>query len=630
MNRRAGALPALGLAAGIVLAIANAGAAEKSVKASSFGWNASDATVALQAALDSGVKKVIVDRQAGDWIVRPLFVRSNTEIVFEDGVVVRAKQDEFHHPNDCLFLVRDVENVTLRGEGHAVLRMERDTYADRARYSFSEWRHALAIIGCRNVKASDLELRYSGGDGVYVCRSEDVDLRRLDVRDHYRQGVSVISAHRLYVGRCRFNDTRGTPPACGIDFEPNNARDYLVDCIVDGCEFAGNGHGGVLFHLLQLSDRTEPVSVTVKNCRLTGNASGLIVTAASNCQPPVKGNVLIENCEIVGNSGRSATFNGLSASSVQVELKGCRMTSKVTGCPDIEFNNNNFVEDFAGLRFTDTVLRTVNATPVSFVAAMGTGVRSVDGTLTVERNGKSAAFDFATFAAANKPDPEVVKLFGVSKIDYSRLRPVSDHPVTKALPQVRGRFTFVQALPTAGEYAVEFRTLRLGGSPINYEVRMRDQLGTDLGVVVITSAVQKVVFRGGPGNIRRFEVNTKGHALSIFSPHPGQGLRIDDKVNVFGGSHRLYFAVPSAAEKVVVKVEPEEPAAFAIQDGEGRTLAEKPSDSMVKTFDAAHQPGRDEVWSLRIDAVEDMIFRAGSSIVPLVAPEKDAILVEGE
>ena len=65
------------------------------------------------------------------------------------------------------------------------------------------------------------------GDGVYVCRSEDVDLRWLDVRDHYHQGFSVISARRLYVGQSRFNDTRGTPPACGIDFEPNEASDYL-------------------------------------------------------------------------------------------------------------------------------------------------------------------------------------------------------------------------------------------------------------------------------------------------------------------------------------------------------------------------------------------------------------------
>ena len=39
------------------------------VKASSFGWNAEDATAALQAAIDSGARKVIVDwRDEGDWV----------------------------------------------------------------------------------------------------------------------------------------------------------------------------------------------------------------------------------------------------------------------------------------------------------------------------------------------------------------------------------------------------------------------------------------------------------------------------------------------------------------------------------------------------------------------------------
>ena len=50
-------------------------AAAPCVNASSFGWNATDATACLQAAIDSGAKKVVIDRQAGDWIVEPIFLR---------------------------------------------------------------------------------------------------------------------------------------------------------------------------------------------------------------------------------------------------------------------------------------------------------------------------------------------------------------------------------------------------------------------------------------------------------------------------------------------------------------------------------------------------------------------------
>ena len=61
------------------------------MNASSFGWNAEDSTAALQAAFDSGANKVVIDRQAGDWISRPLFItNSNIEVVLADGVTLKA------------------------------------------------------------------------------------------------------------------------------------------------------------------------------------------------------------------------------------------------------------------------------------------------------------------------------------------------------------------------------------------------------------------------------------------------------------------------------------------------------------------------------------------------------------
>jgi hypothetical protein len=64
------------------------GGVPNEVKVSSFGWNAEDSTEYLQRAFDSGARKVVVDRQAGDWVTRPLFLtNSNVEVVLEDGVV---------------------------------------------------------------------------------------------------------------------------------------------------------------------------------------------------------------------------------------------------------------------------------------------------------------------------------------------------------------------------------------------------------------------------------------------------------------------------------------------------------------------------------------------------------------
>ena len=62
-------------------AVAATAAWAKEVKVSSFGYDPEDSTRFLQAALDSGADRVIVDRQKDPWISKPLFGRSNTEIV---------------------------------------------------------------------------------------------------------------------------------------------------------------------------------------------------------------------------------------------------------------------------------------------------------------------------------------------------------------------------------------------------------------------------------------------------------------------------------------------------------------------------------------------------------------------
>ena len=254
------------------------------VKASSFGWNATNATKCLQAAFDSSAAKVVIDRQTGDWIVEPVFLRSNQEVVIEAGVTVRALKGAFKSPNDCLFAVRGVSNVVLRGEGSALLRMVRDDYTDRKAYCFSEWRHTLNIVDSAHVRVSDLVFSYSGGDGIYVGgRSTDVDIRRVDCRDHYRQGISITGAHNLTIADSRFTATKGTPPQCGIDFEPNKPHDRLSNCVVENCEFDGNASSGILFHLTCFDETTEPISIILKNCRARDNAAnGLTMTVGAN------------------------------------------------------------------------------------------------------------------------------------------------------------------------------------------------------------------------------------------------------------------------------------------------------------------------------------------------------------
>ena len=103
---------------------AQATAVPERVVASAFGFDAADSTAALQAAIDSGARTVVVDKQDGPWVTTPLTLRSDLELVLEEGVEIVAKAGAFLPKGDNLMRAANVENLTIRGEGTgATLRM---------------------------------------------------------------------------------------------------------------------------------------------------------------------------------------------------------------------------------------------------------------------------------------------------------------------------------------------------------------------------------------------------------------------------------------------------------------------------------------------------------------------------
>ena len=64
------------------------------VKVSAFNPGREDATAAFNAAFASGAKKIIVDNPGFDYIICPVSVPSDVEVVFMDKVIVKAKKNE--------------------------------------------------------------------------------------------------------------------------------------------------------------------------------------------------------------------------------------------------------------------------------------------------------------------------------------------------------------------------------------------------------------------------------------------------------------------------------------------------------------------------------------------------------
>lgn len=185
-------------------------------QASWWGFQPEESTAALQAAIDSGAKKVVVEKMPSAWIVDQIRLASDQELYFEAGVEVLAKKGAFHGSADSLFSAAGKKNIRLIGPG-ATLRMRRADY-DGKDYRHAEWRHVLKLHGCTGITVEGLTLAESGGDGIYLgagpggAPCKDVVIRDVVCDRNYRQGISVISAENLLIERCVLKDTAGTPP----------------------------------------------------------------------------------------------------------------------------------------------------------------------------------------------------------------------------------------------------------------------------------------------------------------------------------------------------------------------------------------------------------------------------------
>lgn len=131
----------------------------------SWGFDAKDSTSFLQNAINSKVKKLIIDKKESPWITRPLTGVSDQEIVFEEGTELVALHGAFHPKGDCMLSHDTCANVIIRGEGKNVkrpcIRMHKADYQSSA-YEKSEWRHGLNFLSCRNVRVQGLAIEQTG------------------------------------------------------------------------------------------------------------------------------------------------------------------------------------------------------------------------------------------------------------------------------------------------------------------------------------------------------------------------------------------------------------------------------------------------------------------------------------
>jgi len=378
-----------------------------------WGFNEEDATEALQSAIDSGATRVIVPNMTRDWIVRPITLAGDQELVLEEGVVVTAKRGEYRGGGDTVLTARDVANLTLRGYGATVRMHKKDYIVGKVlvdfdwerwygQYKKAEWRSGLALLGCTNVAVAGLTIRDTGGDGIYIdgastqehCR--DVRLRDVVCDENYRQGISIISVEGMLVENCAFNNTWGTPPSAGVDIEPDSAEDTVKNVVFRNCLFEDNYGDGIEVYPLHMSGEAGDITVLFENCRVTSrHGPGIRVSKVPETAPA--GLIEFRNCVVENTQGYGIKVQDKSANLARVRFVSC-IVRNAGNSPNwytqfegarspiwLHLFRPELTEKLGGIDFVDCVVEDDRDRPVIVVEETDSdfGIFDITGTVTV-------------------------------------------------------------------------------------------------------------------------------------------------------------------------------------------------------------------------------------------------------
>lgn len=371
------------------------------VLASSFGYNAIDATSAFADAIASDNDTIIIDTQPTPWIVETNTFANlqNKKIIFEPGVVVQAKEGAFLGAGDNLMrLIRPV-NVELIGYG-ATLRMNRSEYL----LLKGEWRHSIGLREATNVSVRGFKIEESGGDAIYIggvdigTYSQNISIRDITIDGAKRQGISVVSAEDVCIDNVDISNIKGTIPETGIDFEPNKIVDRIVNVTLSNSRIHNNNHSGIALAMGKLISTSIPISITVKNIYLSTNHDisnpfiNTEISMGAYRHSPVGGSVLFENITLDGsqwglmNSRKPADAYHVTFRNVLVKNALQASTDKLPIYP-IKLTTPSFSDpsNLGGFHFENIYLQ--YETPVAPVKILGHStlieLRDVTGKVTI-------------------------------------------------------------------------------------------------------------------------------------------------------------------------------------------------------------------------------------------------------
>lgn len=589
-------------------------------QASWWGFQPEESTAALQAAIDSGAKKVVVEKMPSAWIVDQIRLASDQELYFEAGVEVLAKKGAFHGSADSLFSAAGKKNIRLIGPG-ATLRMRRADY-DGKDYRHAEWRHVLKLHGCTGITVEGLTLAESGGDGIYLgagpggAPCKDVVIRDVVCDRNYRQGISVISAENLLIERCVLKDTAGTPPAAGIDFEPNSANERLVNCVIRDSTIENNQGYALHIYAPNLDRTSKPVSIRIENCVTRGaNARSASIVLSTGPKGPVTGLIELVNCRFEDVGTTAITISSTSPRGVRLRMADCTLAdpadqSKVTA-PILLTTRPDSLEPLGGIEFASVTVRERIERPlIKYDDPAGVPLAEVSGTITLERGGQRREYRLneETLAELIPVDPATrIPRWPLKKTPLAVAQPSAFAGGAIPAHRLRGDALFLVPAQAGQSVALRLASQAVGrasGSAV--PVRILSPSGKQierLSVGFLQEADAK--FTAAETGVYRIDCQPGSHTVRIASSsHAALIASESGPLHLLNTSGEFFFLVPAGARQAAVRFWGSgdlERVSAAVFDPSGKQVWKQDDISTAQSCTIQRKDaGHNEIWRLKL------------------------------
>jgi hypothetical protein len=614
-----------------------------------WGYNKSDSTNALQTAINSGAKTVHIKKMSSPWIIRPVKLKSNQQIIIDKGVEIIAKKGAFKSILACLFKAENCRNLEIVSDG-ARLIMHKKDYHNRKFYRKSEWRHAISLLSCQNVLIKGISIEDSGGDGIYVgvlpgaknyCRN--IKIENVICKGNNRQGISVISAENLLVKDSKLLNTDGTAPMAGIDFEPNHPNQRLVNCIVDNCIINGNVSSGVTSYI-KLNKYAPKVSITVKDCQIGGSINAVQFVEPSGLfqvKNPVQGKIKFVNCHIKDYTNAGIELRNVRDDSYQVLFEKCKITnSRSNATPLIFATTPGFNQPTGKVNFDDCNIELKdNKQWFVFRSNYASNVlmRDVVGTVSVNTKNINVA--------------EYVKNKGWNKIQKSETRkvylkslfPVKGYKTVKANAGTRkiifrSQITFLLAVEknNTASFKLDYRQIsrRYKDKPITVELTTPDGKKISLSHA-LCNRLNEYSFTAKVTGVYGVTCNPRGNTLSISECTVPCSFKLPEKgyLQLIKPAAKLYFCIPAdvAGFKIIVAGQDIETVDAKIKIGT-KVMASATKISLPRELNVKVKPSASIRYGCieLTNAVEDVMLKIPGPLMPIVATDTSELVTSIE